>query len=191
MLADPPSSDARSGHTGRANVRDIILGCPVDTSIRRPHYGVREISEAVSLNMGVSSHFLICDRHGPVINGASTRGPAYWSMFNSNRDIYAINLRDYSAWRPQTLNLLQSSYNFDVEMYLDGETVLGEFSDVAGDVQDDQLPGPSGYVPSNSDVQPTNTHTPTDTNPDNNTNITDTDLHIIMLRVVIQVWRQV
>ena len=47
----------------------------------------------------------------------------------------------------------------NLNLYLDGETVLGEFSDVAGDVQDDQLPGPSGYVPSNSDVQPTYTHT--------------------------------
>ena len=86
------------------------------------------------------------------------------------------------------MNLLQSSYNFDIEMSLDEETVIGdEFGDVAGDVQDDQLPGPSGYVPSNSDVQPTKTHTPTDTNPDNNTNTTDTDLRNIMLRVETQV----
>ena len=46
-------------------------------------------------------------------------GPTYWTRFRGARDVYAINLADFTRWRGHTLSMLQTTYIFNTEMFVD------------------------------------------------------------------------
>ena len=75
-------------------VPEIILGCPVDLSSMPVDFGVRELSRAVSTNMGVAAtNYIILNRNGPILDNSNTRGVEFWSQFRGIRDVHAINAR--------------------------------------------------------------------------------------------------
>ena len=69
-LAEPPQEDAQS--RGQAQLPSIILGSPVDLELLPPDFGVRDLATTVESNMGVTTNFVICDRHGPIVDSEST-----------------------------------------------------------------------------------------------------------------------
>ena len=81
-LAEPPQEDSQS--RGRAQLPSIILGSPVDLALLPPDFGVRDLATSVASNMGVSTHFVICDRHGPIVDSEATRGEVILIIDNSD-----------------------------------------------------------------------------------------------------------
>ena len=73
MITDPPATDG-SSRGGRNQLPDVIFACPIDITSIPPDYEVRDVSAAVAQDSGVSSSYIIVERHGPIIDSGSTRG---------------------------------------------------------------------------------------------------------------------
>ena len=76
-LAEPPQEDSQS--RGRAQLPSHYPG-----ELLPPDFGVRDLATSVASNMGVSTHFVICDRHGPIVDSEATRGEVILIIDNSD-----------------------------------------------------------------------------------------------------------